>query len=778
MKLIFKIARTELRNLFYSPVAWFLFIAFMVQCAYFYSVQVQEFAKWQTLSLENNPSFEGFNRSLTQLIFLNSDSIYSNAFRNLYLFLPLLTMGMISREMNNGTIKLLYSSPVKTRQIVFGKFLALMTYNLLLIAVMGIFMVAGLLNIQHVDTGLVLSATLAFFLLVCAYGAIGLYMSSLTSYQIVSAVATFIVILVLSRIGGLWQQYDIVRDLTHFLSMSNRTGKMLAGLITTADVIYYLMIIVMFLSFTLFRLKGTREFIPWYRKSARYVTVMALVLLVGYVSTRPGMIGYWDTTRDDINTVHPNTQQVIADFEKNEPLEVTLFCNLLDGSFRKVSAASRNDYMWTLWERYLRFKPDIRFNYVNYYDLNDGDSAMFKRYPKKSIKEIAMITAEGNEVNLNKFMPPDEIRKMIDLQPEDNRAIMLLKYKGRQTWLRTFPDTDFWPNEMNVSAAFKRLQMKEMPKVLYTTGNLERDIFKYGEREYASHALSKINRYSLINLGFDADTISPDLREIPSGIATLVVADPKTTLSPVKEARISKYLADGGNAYMLGEPGKQDMLNPLLANIGTRLENGTLVHVNRHEMPHMLGTYFTHDLYDMADAPGHARLKMRLQNPKYADTVKDGMAGAAELQATGQSGFTFKPLMITKEGAFNKVGRLVVDSVPPVLNEAEGDVKKTPFTTMGTFTRKLSGKEQRILVSGDADYMSNVRFGGKSHGIVFFSWMDNNDFPIYTPRPDPVDQLFTISGKTARAQSLIFIWILPSLILLLGTVLLIRRKRK
>ncbi|MGN6420264.1 MAG: ABC transporter permease subunit [Pseudobacter sp.] len=778
MKLIFKIARTELRNLFYSPVAWFLFIAFMVQCAFFYNTQVQEFAKWQSLSLENSPDFEGFNRSLTQLIFLNNDGIYANAFKNLYLFLPLLTMGMISREMNNGTIKLLFSSPVKTRHIVFGKFLALMVYNLLLIAVMGIFMVAGLLNIQDVDTGLVLSATLAFFLLVCAYGAIGLYMSSLTSYQIVSAVATFLVILVLSRIGGLWQQYDLVRDLTHFLSMNNRTGKMVAGLITTADVIYYLMIIAMFLSFTLFRMKGGREFIPWYRKSARYITVMALVLLVGYVSSRPGMIGYWDTTRDDLNTVHPNTQRVIADFEKGEPLEVTLYSNLLDGSFKMSSASKRNEYMWTLWEKYLRFKPDIKFNYVNYYDVNDGDSVIFKRYPKKSLKEAAMILAEGNEVNLKNFMEPEEIRKMIDLQPEDNRAVMLLKYKGRQTWLRTFPDTDFWPNEMNVSAAFKRLQMKSMPKVLYTTGNLERDIYKYGEREYAVHTLIKTNRNSLVNLGFDADTISPDNLEIPAGIAALVVADPKIKLSPMKEERIGKYLADGGNAFILGEPGKQDMLNPLLANIGARLENGTLVHVNKHEMPHILGTYFTHDLYDLADAPGYGKLKKRLENPKYKDTVKDAMAGAAELQSTGQAGYSFKPIMLTKEGAFNKVGRLVVDSVAPVLNEAEGDIKKTPFVTMGTFTRKLPNKEQRILVSGDADYMSNGRSGGKSHGIAFFSWMDNNDFPIYTPRPDPLDQLFTISGKTAKAQSLFFIWILPSVILLLGTVLLIRRKRK
>ncbi|NML22781.1 ABC transporter permease subunit [Pseudoflavitalea sp. G-6-1-2] len=778
MKLILKISRTELRNLFYSPVAWFLFIAFLIQSAFFYCRVVQELAKWQTLSLQNSPDFEGFNRSLTQLVFLNPDGIYSNAISNLYLFLPLLTMGIISREINNDTIKLLYSSPVKTRQVVLGKFLALMIFNLLLIAVLGIFMFMGFLNIKNVDSGILLSATLGFYLLICAFGAIGMFMSSLTNYQIVSAIGTFLVIFILNRISGLWQQYDVVRDLTYFLSMRSRAVKMLAGLITSADVIYYMLITSMFLCFTLIKLKGARATIPWYRKAFRYCAVIAAVLLIGYVSSRPGTILYWDTTHDKLLTIHPNTQQVISEFEKGEPLEVTLYSNLLDGVYSRTSPAARNDYMWRLWEKYLRFKPDIKFRYVYYYDVMDGDSLLFKRYPKKSLKEIAEIQAEGNETELSRFKTPDEIRKLIDLSPENKRAVMQLKYKGRTTWLRTFPDTDFWPNEMNVSAAFKRLQMKEMPRVLYTTGNLERDIYKGGEREFMTHSINKINRNSLINLGFDADTISVDLRDIPAGISSLVVADPKTTLSALKEERISRYLQNGGNAYIMGEPGKQEMLNPLLAGIGVKLEEGTLVQVSRHEMPHMLNTCFRPDLYFMADAPGYAKLRSRMNNPKYRDTVKAMTPGAVEVQPTGQTDFTFKPLLVTLSGTFNKMGRLVTDSVAPVFNAAGGDIQKTPFTVFASVTRKLTDKEQRILVAGDADYLSNVRVAGNMIPVSFFSWMDHNKFPVYTPRPDPIDQLFTVSGKAAKVQSVFFIWVLPAVLLLLGSIILIRRKRK
>jgi ABC-2 type transport system permease protein len=111
-----------------------------------------------------------------------------------------------------------------------GKYFAIMLYNLLLLGIVGIFMVAGLVSISHVDTGLVLSALLGFYLLTCAFSAIGIYMSSLTNYQIVSAIATFLVFFVLTRISSLWQQYDFVRDLTYFLSMNGRTNKMVAGL--------------------------------------------------------------------------------------------------------------------------------------------------------------------------------------------------------------------------------------------------------------------------------------------------------------------------------------------------------------------------------------------------------------------------------------------------------------------------------------------------------------------------------------------------------------------
>ncbi|MEC5145640.1 Gldg family protein [Chitinophaga sp. 212800010-3] len=775
MKMIFKIAKTELRNLFYSPVAWFLTIAFMVQSGFYYSRELLNLAKWQDIALKNNPQFKDWGVPLTPGIFLGGDGIFSNALQNLYLFVPLLTMGLISREINNGTIKLLYSSPVKTREIVFGKYLAIMLYNFMLVSIVGIFMMMGMVQIKSADYGMLLSAALGFYLLVCTYTAIGLFMSSLTNYQIVSAIGSFIIIFILGRIGGLWQKYDFVRDLTYFLSISGRTVKMLRGLITTADVIYFLMIIFMFVSFTLIKLKAGRESKSWLIRVSRYIVVVVIVLATGYFSSRPAFIGYWDTTARKINTLHPNTQQIIKEMG-NGPLEVTLYTNLLGGGAIKGFPENRNDYLWNLWEPYLRFKPDIKFNYVYYYDTDDNDSTLYKMWPGKNLEQIAKQMAEGFELNPSMFKAPAEVRKMINLQPERYRVVMEVKYNGRRTFLRTFDDPTFWPEELQVAPALKRLLQAKMPKLTFLTGNLERDIYKKGEREYYGLTQNKAEREALINIGFDSDSLSGETHEIPDSIATLVLADPKTELSPAKKENIRRYLDRGGNMMLLGEPGKQQILNPVLQQLGIQLEEGTLVELSKDEMPHMIKPYITRAATYLAGSGFFTDLRTMMEQ---GDTIPQLMPGAAPITILDSSKYKTEALLTTFNGRdWLKKGALVVDSAAPVFSPQEGDTRAVSYATAVSLTRQAGNRQQRIIVMGDADFMSSLRQGGGAMSKAMFSWLDYGAFPIYTPKPKPVDTLLRISPAGANTVKWLFVWILPALVALAGTILLIRRKRQ
>src|ERR1700744_6375944 len=111
MKLIFKIAKTELLNLFYSPIAWFLTVAFFVQCAVAYTDSLHFYA-----SRQDTGGYEAlyYLNNLTYKIFSHpNEGIFAGIMKNLYLYIPLLTMGLITREVNAGTISRCYPPPLK-----------------------------------------------------------------------------------------------------------------------------------------------------------------------------------------------------------------------------------------------------------------------------------------------------------------------------------------------------------------------------------------------------------------------------------------------------------------------------------------------------------------------------------------------------------------------------------------------------------------------------------------------------------------------------------------
>lgn len=774
MKILFQIAKNEWRYLFYSPIAWFVLLVFMVQCAFLYSNPLYYYANWQSILQQNSPSFKGFPFSLTAGLFTGSN-VFANVLHNLCFFVPVLTMGLISREAHSGSSKLLYSAPVSIRQIVIGKYIGIMLYNLLLVGILLFFIITAFFNIKQVDYGLLLSAALGFYLLTCTYSAIGLFMSALTSYQVIAAISTFIIIFFLGLIGGLWQRYDIVRDLTYFLSLQDRTLKMLNGLIVSRDLIYFIAVASMFAGFTVVKLKAGREGKPWYIRTGRYLAVLAVTLLTGYISSRPLLTLYLDATAEKKNTI-PKRMQDIIHAMGDSTLEVTLYGNLLGSDFARALPEVRNaSYMAQMWEPYLRFKPDIRFKYVYYYDTKDS---IFLHSPSgQTLRQIARDRADALNFDMSMFKSPEEIHKIVDLQPEDYRLIMQLTYRGRTQFLRTYPSYEQpWPGLANVAAAFKRLlNPGKIPTIYFATGELERNIFKTAEREYALHSSLKTERDALVNIGFDVDTLNLTAQDIPGNCTALILADPKMHLSMAAQNKLRNYVKNGGNMLILGEPGKQAVLNPVLHQTGVQLMNGQLVQPSYHETPDKVTPYLT-----AANSCITETLTGIQQSLERGDTARMLMPGVMGMVYTPDSTFAISPLLMSRPGStWLKAGNLVIDSTLPAINPAEGDLIENSFTTAVQLTRRLTNKEQRIIVCGDADFASNMRFKGNyDYLIALYSWVTYNEFPVQMFRPAPKDVLLNIGERSAHIQKILYVWILPGLILLSAIILLIRRKRQ
>ncbi len=115
---------------------------------------------------------------------------------------PLLTMRTFSEEYRQKTDQLLFTAPVRVRQIVYGKFAALAVFLMIPVLFMAVY--AGVLGTYgKMPVTSDRTALLLFFLMGLAYFAVGMLLSSVTENQIIAAVLSVLFILLTQLIGNL-----------------------------------------------------------------------------------------------------------------------------------------------------------------------------------------------------------------------------------------------------------------------------------------------------------------------------------------------------------------------------------------------------------------------------------------------------------------------------------------------------------------------------------------------------------------------------------------------
>ena len=655
MKTIYKMARTELQTLFYSPIAWLILVVFTFQASLVFSNGLAGCVRNQELG------YGLYN--VTMNVFAGWRGMFTAMQQYLYLYIPLLTMGLMSRELSSGSIKLLYSSPVTNTQIILGKYLSMMIYNLVLMCIFAVYLIFAAITIKSADIPLILSGMLGLYLLVCAYAAIGLFMSSITSYQVVAAMGTLAVLAVLNLVGGLWQDIEFVRDITYWLAINGRAQEFVSGLICSEDVLYFVIVVALFLFLSIIRLQSRRQKTTWMTTVGKYGTVIVIAMLLGYLTSRPKLMCFYDTTATKQRTLTPNSQDIVAQMDGG--LTITTFVNILEENYwiglpRNVNKDQKRLKMYT------RFKPEIKMKYVYYYDKAKNPE-LDKAYPNLSDRERMLKRAEIWNLDSNMFMRPEEVRKMVDLRPEGNRFVRLLERdNGEKTFLRVFDDIKRFPFETEISAAFKRLVM-ELPLVGFVKGHGERDCIREGDRDYNRFAQDKPFRYSLINQGFDFTEVTLD-KPIPEQVDIIVIADMRSPMTENERANLDAYIARGGNLLIAGEPRRQEFMNPLVEPFGVRFMPGRLVKKSEHFQPDFIVATPT------KEAGEFSYIFDQMIRKEYVVT----MPGTTGLECFEDKGFSITPLFVSDTiGSWNELETtdFVDDTVR--LNPAIGEVEKS-----------------------------------------------------------------------------------------------------
>lgn len=768
MKTITRIARTELASLFFSPIAWFILVVFSVITGYGFWNLLQSVAGHE------------YDISVTQLLFMDS-GLFSKISSSLYIYIPLLTMGLISSEVSSGSIKLPYSSPITSFEFVAGKYLASITFGLTLLIVPVIAIVYSAAVVPHFDLPAVLTGLFGLWLLICTYCAVGLFMSSLTSYQVVAALYTFIALAAMRYVGSIGQDVDWISEITYWLSLNGRAEYMFAGALRSVDIAYFIIIIALFVAAATLRIAMPRRSIGGLKRAAIYLATVAIAVAAAFVTSRQSLSGVWDSTNDKRNSISATSREIVSQIKG--PITVTNYINLLDNmSFRYLpNKFYRRE---TIFDNFRLFRPDIEVRRVYYYSQCPGGFCQIPKVRGKSLDEIRDYAVAVYNLNPSRYKSLEQLsateQEVIKALEEDNHMFVrvIRDGDGNEALLRNFQDMDAVPSETEITTAFKRLTGSS-PKVAMLTGNGSREIYRGADRDYNAFTTGKYQRYSLETMGFDVyDMDFSQGGDIPDDIDIAIIADVARPYDQRQMQAVDRFVERGGNLLIMADAGRREVMNPLLEKFGVRLRDGLLVQPTED---------FSADF--IVAKPTEAAASVM---PEFKEKLTDAglhisMPACAALDFDEDGPFRATPLFCTdSKGVWVETQKADVNEVAPTCNPAAGE-REGSYTTAVALERTTEGRSQRIIVFGDADCFSNSemtiqREYGKlidnySFAVECFRYLSGGEYPVKIERRKPADTEITVSEGGLKFGKTLFLFLLPVLLLATGVLVRIVRSR-
>jgi ABC-2 type transport system permease protein len=229
------ITKKEMKSYFSTPAAYIVLVIFLLISGWFF----------------------------TSPLFINNVAELSSLFGIIPIififFVPAITMGLLSKEKNGGTIELLTTFPIRDIDIVMGKFWA----SVSLIGIGLAFTLVHLITITilgtNVDFGAIFCGYLGMLFLGAVYSSIGIFSSSLTDNQIVAFIISFFIILFLFLI-----QYSLIFipdwsvGIFQYISVGYHLDNFSRGVIDTRNIIYFLSLIILFLRLSIITLEARK----------------------------------------------------------------------------------------------------------------------------------------------------------------------------------------------------------------------------------------------------------------------------------------------------------------------------------------------------------------------------------------------------------------------------------------------------------------------------------------------------------------------------------------
>ncbi|MBC8209793.1 MAG: GldG family protein [Gammaproteobacteria bacterium] len=356
--------------------------------------------------------------------------------------------------------------------------------------------------------------------------------------------------------------------------------------------------------------------------------------------------------------------------------------------------------------------------------------------------------------SINPDLVPERLREF-NIQQDGE---VVIEYEGRSENIRQL-------TESNVTNTIAGLLRQGERWVVFLAGHGERN--PYGD---ANHDL-QIFAARASQKGLHIETVKlTETPQLPDNTDILVIADASADLLPGEIKLITDYVKHGGNLLWLTEPTTGSNLDTLSELLEIEFLPGVIVDPSTQ----LLGL----DRVDFALAADYPRHPVTTAIDSITLYPK-----ARAIEFLGEhSEWLAEPVIRTHDRTWNETGKMS----GKIMQGDDAAEQAGPLTIGLALSRSLQADDgklltQRIVVTGDSDFLSNQFVGNGSNlnlGLNMLNWLSHDDNLIAISPRQARDTQLNLSPNHQLFIAITFLILLPLLLLASGiTIWLIRRKR-
>jgi hypothetical protein len=276
---------------------------------------------------------------------------------------------------------------------------------------------------------------------------------------------------------------------------------------------------------------------------------------------------------------------------------------------------------------------------------------------------------------------------------------------------------------------------------------------------------------------------------LPENTSMLVIAAPKQDLLEGEVAIVKKYLEQGGSLLWLHEPGALHGLGVIEELLGLKIDEGTLVDANE-QLRDLLGIKHP-AVIPVVDYNGAEVSKQMTQQTLFP------FATSINRDEELESNWNYEDFLLSLPTSWLEVDELAGNVVfesdtgdkpgPLVIGVSlSRSLKQQPEAEVGTeneseTNEQKQDKQQRIVVVGDSDFMTNAfvgHVGNLDLSTAIFNWLAADDNLVAIKATGAPDTRLNLKPVWLYSLGLLFLIVLPLLLVLTGVAIWYRRRKK